>query len=113
MEDPVSPVGLPTTVATAIGVFFACTAALNKWLKNQKGDNEQLAIVTEDRDKWRMLAEKSEEAINQHRSQLNQIIIDQCEMRVQNAVMIEQMGYLRKENGELRSQLAKLLGDRA
>lgn len=110
MEDPASIVGLPGTIATAVGVFFACMAALNKWLQTQKNDVTQVTILTEDRNRWQARAEKAEQAIEEYRTKLNQIIIDQSEMKAQNAIMLEQLARLREENSELKSTLSKLAG---
>jgi septal ring factor EnvC (AmiA/AmiB activator) len=110
MEDPVSLTGLPTTIATAVGVFFACMAALNKWMQSQKNDVTQVTILTDDRNRWQERAEKAESAIDDYRAKLNQIIIDQSEMKAQNAVMIEQLRNLREENDELRAEVRRLAG---
>lgn len=110
MDDPVSLTGLPTTIATAVGVFFACMAALNKWVQSQKNDVTQVTILTDDRDRWQERAEKAEAAIDDYRQKLNQIIIDQSEMKAQNAVMIEQLKNLREENDELRAEIRRLAG---
>lgn len=110
MDDPVSLTGLPTTIATAVGVFFACMAALNKWMQSQKNDVTQVTILTDDRDRWQERAEKAESAIDDYRAKLNQIIIDQSEMKAQNAVMIEQLKNLREENDELRAEVRRLAG---
>lgn len=110
MDDPASLTGLPTTIATAVGVFFACMAALNKWMQAQKNDVTQVTILTDDRDRWQTRAEKAEAAIEDYRGKLNQIILDQSEMKAQNAVMIEQIKNLRDENNELRAEIRKLTG---
>lgn len=110
MDDPASLAGLPTSIATAVGVFFACVAAFNKWNQAQKNDVTQVTILSEDRDRWQLRAEKAEHAIDDYRAKLNQIIIDQSEMKAQNAVMIEQIKYLREENEELRAEVRKLGG---
>lgn len=110
MDDPVSLTGLPTTIATAVGVFFACMAALNKWMQSQKNDVTQVTILTDDRNRWQNRAEKAEAAIDDYRAKLNQIIIDQSEMKAQNAVMIEQLRNLREENDELRAEVRRLAG---
>lgn len=110
MEDPVSLTGLPTTIATAVGVFFACMAALNKWMQSQKNDVTQITILTDDRNRWQSRAEKAEYAIEDYRAKLNQIILDQSEMKAQNAVMIEQIKNLREENDELRAELRRFTG---
>ncbi len=110
MDDPVNLTGLPTTIATAVGVFFACMAALNKWMQSQKNDVTQVTILTDDRDRWQERAEKAENAIDDYRAKLNQIIIDQSEMKAQNAVMIEQLKNLREENEELRAEIRRLAG---
>ena len=110
MEDPVSLTGLPTTIATAVGIFFACMASLNKWMQSQKNDVTQVTILTDDRNRWQNRAEKAEAAIDDYRAKLNQIIIDQSEMKAQNAVMIEQLRNLREENDELRAEVRRLAG---
>ena len=110
MEDPTSLAGLPTTIATAVGVFFACMAALNKWMQSQKNDVTQVTILTDDRNRWQERAEKAESAIDDYRAKLSQIIIDQSEMKAQNAVMIEQLRNLREENDELRIEVRRLSG---
>lgn len=110
MDDPTSFAGLPTTIATAVGVFFACMAALNKWVQSQKVETTQVTLLSEDRDRWQARAEKAEQAIEEYRTKLNQIIIDQSEMKAQNAIMLEQLARLREENSELKSTLSKLTG---
>lgn len=110
MDDPVSLTGLPTVIATAVGVFFACMAALNKFVQSQKTDVTQVTILTDDRDRWQDRAEKAEAAIDDYRGKLNQIILDQSEMKAQNAVMIEQLKNLREENDELRAEIRRLAG---
>lgn len=89
---------------------MACMAAWNQWVKWQKNEVTQVTILTEDRDRWQHRAERSEAAIDDYRIKLNQIIIDQSEMKAQNAVMIEQIKYLREENEELRAEIRKLGG---
>lgn len=108
--DPATLSGLPTTIATAVGVFFACMAALNKYMQAQRNDVTQVTILTDDRDRWQNRAEKAEAAIDDYRSKLNQIILDQSEMKAQNAVMIEQLKNLREENDELRIEVRRLSG---
>lgn len=110
MDDPTNLTGLPTVIATVVGVFLACMAAINKWVQSQRMDVTQVTIITADRDRWQARAEKSEQAIDQYREQLNQIILDQSEMKAQNAVMIEQIKHLREENSELRAEVHKLAG---
>lgn len=110
MEDPTSLTGLPTAVSTAVGVFLACMAALNWWIKSQKNDVTQVTILTDDRNRWQTRAEKAEAAIDDYRAKLNQIILDQSEMKAQNAVMIEQLKNLREENDELRAEVRRLAG---
>lgn len=110
MEDPTSLTGLPTVIATAVGAFFACMAALNKWMQSQKNDVTQVTILTDDRNRWQTRAEKAEAAIDDYRAKLNQIILDQSEMKAQNAVMIEQLKNLREENDELRVEVRRLSG---
>lgn len=110
MDDPVSLSGLPTAVAIAIGVFTACMTAYNKWIQTQKNDVTQVTILTDDRDRWQDRAEKAEAAIDDYRQKLNQIILDQSEMKAQNAVMIEQLKNLREENDELRAEIRRLAG---
>lgn len=110
MEDPTSLTGLPPVIAMAVGVFFACMAALNKWMQSQKNDVTQVTILTDDRNRWQVRAEKAEAAIDDYRAKLNQIILDQSEMKAQNAVMIEQLKNLREENDELRVEVRRLSG---
>lgn len=110
MDDPTSFAGYPTTVATAVGVFFACMAALNKWVQSQKVETTQVTILSEDRDRWQARAEKAEQAIEEYRAKLNQIILDQSEMKAQNAIMLDQLTRLREENSELKTELRKLTG---
>lgn len=110
MDDPASLTGLPATISMGLGVFFACMAALNKWLQSQKNDVTQVTILTEDRDRWKQRTEKAEAAIDDYREKLNKIILDQSEMKAQNAVMIEQIKHLREENEELRAEIRKLTG---
>lgn len=110
MEDPASLTGLPVVISTGIGVFLACMAALNRWIQYQKNDVTQVTILTDDRDRWQGRAEKAEAAIDDYRSKLNQIILDQSEMKTQNAVMIEQLRNLREENDELRAEVRRLAG---
>lgn len=110
MEDPTSITGLPTVIATAVGIFFACMAAFNKWMQSQRADVTQNSILKDDRDRWQARAEKAEAAIDDYRGKLNQIILDQSEMKAQNAVMIEQLRNLREENDELRAEVRRLAG---
>jgi len=110
MDDPVNLTGMPTVIATGIAVFLACLAAFNKWVQYQKVDVTQVTILTDDRDRWQQRAEKAEAAIDDYRIKLNQIIIDQSEMKAQNAVMIEQLATLRSKNDELQKQIRDLLG---
>lgn len=110
MDDPASLAGASGPIAIAVGAFFACMAAYNQWIKSQKNETTQVTILTEDRDRWQTRAERAETAIDDYRAKLNQIIIDQSEMKAQNAVMIEQIKYLREENEELRAEIRKLGG---
>lgn len=110
MDDPAVMTGLPTVVATGVGVFLACMAALRQWIQYQKTDVTQVTILTDDRDRWQTRAEKAEAAIDDYRQKLNQIILDQSEMKAQNAVMIEQLKNLREENDELRAEVRRLAG---
>lgn len=110
MDDPVSLTGLPATISIGIGVFLACLAAFNKWIQYQKMDVTQVTILTDDRNRWQQRAEKAEAAIDDYRAKLNQIIIDQSEMKAQNAVMIEQLSNLRNKNDELQQEIRSLSG---
>ena len=110
MDDPTSFAGLPTPIATAVGVFFACMAALNKWVQSQKVETTQVTLLSEDRDRWQARAEKAEHAIEEYRAKLNQIILDQSEMKAQNSIMLEQLTRLREENMELKTELRKFTG---
>lgn len=110
MEDPANLASLPGTIATAVGVFLACMAAFNQWWKAQRNDVTQVTILTDDRDRWQTRAEKAEAAIDDYRAKLNQIILDQSEMKAQFAVQIEQIKNLREENDELRLEIRKLTG---
>lgn len=107
---PVDLAGLPTTIATAVGVFLACMAAWQQYMRWQKSDVAHVTIITDDRDRWQARAEKAEAAIDDYRLKLNQIILDQSEMKAQNAVMIEQIKGLREENDDLRNEIRKLTG---
>lgn len=108
--DPSSLTGLPTAIATAVGVFFACMAALNKYIQSQRNDVTQVTILKEDRDRWQQRAEKAEMAIDDYRQKLNQIIMDQADIKSQNAVMVEQIKNLREDNEELRNEIRRLNG---
>ena len=108
--DPATLSGLPTTIATAVGVFFACMAALNKYMQAQRNDVTQVTILREDRDRWQQRAEKAEMAIDDYRQKLNQIILDQADIKSQNAVMVEQIKNLREDNEELRNEIRRLTG---
>lgn len=110
MDDPTSIAGLPTAIATAVGIFFGCIAVYDRWRKTQQIDITQVAIITEDRDRWQARAEKYAASMDHYREQLNQIILDQSEMKVQNATMIEQIKTLREENQQLRSEVHQLTG---
>jgi len=66
--------------------------------------------LTDDRNRWQERAERAESAIDDYRAKLNQIILDQSEMKAQNAVMIEQIKNLREENDELRNEVRRLAG---
>lgn len=117
MEDPTNIAGLPSAIATAVAVFFACMAALNKWIQLQKNDVTQVTILTDDRNRWQSRAEKAEAAIDDYRAKLNQIILDQSEMKAQNVILMAQgeslrdeIKSLREENDELRLEIRKLTG---
>lgn len=110
MDDPTSLASLPAAIGAAVGTFLACMGAFNKWQQSQKNDVTQATILTDDRDRWQRRAEKAEAAIDDYRAKLNQIIIDQSEMKAQNAVMIEQLKNLREENDELRAEVRRLAG---
>ena len=110
MDDPSSLANMSATVAAGVGAFLGCIAAYNKWAQSQKNDVTQVTILTDDRDRWQTRAEKAEAAIEDYRGKLNQIILDQSEMKAQNAVMIEQIKNLRDENNELRAEIRKLTG---
>jgi len=110
MEDPAVIAGMPGVIAMAVGAFLGCMAAFNKWQQSQKNDVTQVTILTDDRDRWQERAEKAESAIDDYREKLNQIILDQSEMKAQNAVMIEQLKNLREENDELRAEVRRLAG---
>lgn len=110
MDDPSSLASISGTVAAGVGAFLGCIAAYNKWMQSQKNDVTQVTILTADRDRWQSRAEKSEAAIDDYRAKLNQIILDQSEMKAQNAVMIEQLRNLREENDELRAEVRRLAG---
>lgn len=110
MDDPASLASLPATIAAAVGAFLGCIAAYNKWMQAQKNDVTQVTILTDDRNRWQTRAERAEAAIEDYRAKLNQIILDQSEMKAQNAVMIEQLKNLREENDELRAEVRRLAG---
>ena len=110
MDDPSSLASMSTAVAAGVGAFLGCIGAYNQWVKSQKTEVTQVSILKEDRDRWQSRAEKSEAAIDDYRAKLNQIILDQSEMKAQNAVMIEQLKNLREENDELRAEVRRLAG---
>ena len=110
MDDPASLASMSATVAAGVGAFLGCIASYSQWMKAQKAEVTQVSIITEDRDRWQVRAEKYEAAIDDYRAKLNQIIIDQSEMKAQNAVMIEQLKDLREENDELRAEVRRLAG---
>lgn len=110
MDDPTSLAGLPTVVATAVGVFFACMAAVSKWAQSQKVETTQVTLLTEDRDRWQERAERAEKAIEEYRAKLNQIVNDQSEMKAQNTIMLDKLTRLSEENAELKNELRKLTG---
>lgn len=103
--DPASLTGLPLIISTGIGVFFACSAALNKWLESQRNETTQVTILREDRDEWKAKAESFEEKAEEAWDKVNRLIIEQSDMKAQNLVMIEQISQLRRENAELRENL--------
>lgn len=103
--DPINLTGLPLIVSTGIGVFFACSAALSKWLDSQKNETTQVSILREDRDEWKQKAEAFEEKAEEAWDKVNRLIVEQSDMKAQNLVMIEQIAQLRRENAELRENL--------
>lgn len=101
---------MPTVISYGVGAFLAITLAADRWFKTRSADVTQVTIIRDDRDRWQMRAERAEAAIDDYRAKLNQIILDQSDMKSQNAVMIEQLKNLREENDELRAEVRRLAG---
>lgn len=106
--EPESFAGLPAAIATGLGVFFACITSFNKWVQLQKTEVTQITIITEDRNRWQARAERAEQVNEEYREKLNQIIIDQSEMKAQNAMMIEQIKNLREDNERYQQEILGL-----
>jgi septal ring factor EnvC (AmiA/AmiB activator) len=97
--------GLPLIISTGVGVFFAMSAALSKWLDSQKNETTQVSILQADRDDWKEKAELFEAKAEQAWSTVNQLNKDLTELKVSNGIMTEQLAQLRRENAELRDNL--------
>lgn len=108
MDQPGDLAGLPAVVGAAVGSFAAITAAFRSWMQAQKTDTTQITIITEDRNRWQIRAEKAEQINEEYRDKLNQIIIDQSEMKAQNAMMIEQIKNLREDNERYQHQILNM-----
>lgn len=105
--DAASLTGL---VGSAVGAFLACGAAFTKWMGDNKNETTQVTILREDRDQWKARAEAAEAASRMDREKLNQLILDQSDMKAQNAVMLEQLTTLRTENAAIKRQLDTIMG---
>lgn len=101
---------LPAVVSMGVGAFLSITLAADRWFKMRSTDATHASIITADRDRWQVRAERAEAAIDDYRAKLNQIILDTSEMKAQLAVQIEQLKNLREENDELRAEVRRLAG---
>jgi len=101
--------GLPLIISTGVGVFFAMSAALAKWLDSQKNETTQVSILQADRDDWKEKAEAFEIKAEQAWSTVNQLNKDLTELKVSNGIMTEQLSQLRQQNTELRQQLQEFM----
>jgi len=101
--------GLPLIISTGVGVFFAMSAALNKWLDSQKNETTQVSILQADRDDWKEKAELFEAKAEQAWSTVNALNKELGEIKVQNARMDEQLTQLRRENAEQRETLQRFM----
>lgn len=101
--------GLPLIISTGVGVFFAMSAALNKWLDSQKNETTQVSILQADRDDWKEKAELFEAKAEQAWSTVNSINKELTELKVSNGVMAEQLTQLRRENAEQRETLQRFM----
>lgn len=110
MDDPTSLAGLPTSISIGIAVFLAAMATAKKWFEFTKVETTQVTLLSEDRDRWQYRAEKAEQVNAEYQAKLNQIIVDQSEMKAQNTIMLDQLTRLREENSELKAEIRKLTG---
>lgn len=107
--DAPSLEGLPLIISTGVGVFFAMSAALNKWLDSQKNETTQVSILQADRDDWKEKAELFEAKAEQAWSTVNALNKELSDIKIQNARMEEQLVQLRRENAEQRETLQRFM----
>lgn len=100
---------IPQLVTMGIAVFLAVSLAIQKIMEGQKSEKTHVSIITEDRDAWRDRARRFQEENDQIQEKLNTLIVEQSDMKAQNAVMAEQINNLRKENQELLKRLERLM----
>lgn len=100
---------LPQLVAMGIATFLAVYLAIQKIVEGQKSEKTHVSIITEDRDAWRDRAKQFQVDNDQIQDKLNALILEQSDMKAQNAVMAEQITNLRKENQELLQRLERFM----
>lgn len=100
---------IPQMITMGIAVFLAVSLAIQKILDGQKSEKTHVSIITEDRDAWRDRAKQFQIDNDQIQDKLNALILEQSDMKAQNAVMAEQINNLRKENQELLQRLERFM----
>lgn len=108
MADPAGG-GWQEAIMAGVAMTTALIFAISKWFDFKKNETTQVTILKEQNAFLQARADKAESSRSEAWDKLNRLIIEQSEMKAQNATLIEQNRQLREDVEELRGKLNELL----
>lgn len=108
MSDPVGG-GWQEAIVAGVATVTTLLFAVSKWFDFKKNETTQVTILKEQNMFLQARADKAEASRSEAWDKLNRLIIEQSEMKAQNATLLEQVRQLREDNDEMRAQLNELL----
>lgn len=94
--------GIVGAIGYAIGAFAAVSLAISKSLGDKKNESVQVTF-------YRERAETAERKYAECWERMNAMSDQLSELKLQNAVMVEQLKTVRDENAELAAQVRKFM----
>lgn len=108
MADPAGG-GWQEAIVAGVATVTTLLFAVSKWFDFKKNETTQVTILKEQNAFLQARADKAEASRSEAWDKLNRLIIEQSEMKAQNATLIEQNRQLREDVEEMRDQLTELL----